>query len=228
MILVASTLLATFCFLGTLVVQNIAIVLGYLRVLPLVWLQGSCCANSSVSPQLLAFGLLLTPPSLVMLIGPLLVGPSSSSGRRAAGAAILGGSVSRQSLTLIELLSGSSRLLSLPVRLVANACAAHIAISLLLFGWRCFLSYGSGGPGSMSTLGYMFLDIHSVRHLWFKWLPGTHQLALQWLAVTDIGFVRSQFIISTAFHLLAPLFMVGRRQQAVALELAVHSLILSS
>jgi len=208
MVLVASCLLSLAHNLGSLVVQNIAIVLGYLRVLPLVWLQGSCAGNSQLSPQLLAFSLLLTPPSLLMLLGPCLVGPSSSSGRRAAGAAIDGGSVVRQLLATIELLSGSSRFISLPVRLVANAISAHIAISLLLFGWRCNLSYGSGDPGSMCS--YVFLDIRSVSHLWFSLLPGTHQLALQWLAVTDIGLVQQQFIISTCLPLLVPLFVVSR------------------
>jgi len=208
MVLVGSIILAFVHFCGSLLVQSVSVLLGYLRVMPLVWLQGSCAGNSQLSPQLLAFSLLLTPPSLVMLLGPLLVGPSSSSGRRAAGAAILGGSVSRQSLTLIELLSGSSRFVSLPVRLVANAISAHIAISLLLFGWRCCLSYGSGCPGSCAS--YMFLDIHSVRRLWFSLLPGTHQLALQWLAVTDIELLSLQFIISTCLPLLVPLGVVSR------------------
>lgn len=122
--------------------QNIAVVLGYMRVLPLVWIQGGCASNDLLVAQLSCIAVVISPPSFLMLFGPCLLGPSSSAGRRSAGSSVSGGSVSRGSLTIIELLSGGSRLISLPVRLVANAISAHIAISLLLFGVRCCLSYG--------------------------------------------------------------------------------------
>lgn len=196
------------------VAQNIAIVLGYMRFLPLVWIQGSCASNDLLVAQLSCIAVVISPPSLLMLLGPCLLGPSSSAGRRSAGSAIGGGSISRCLITIIEVLSGGSRFVSLPVRLVANAISAHIAISLLLVGVRAFLGYGSWCPG------FFTLDICCLTSLWFASLPLTHQFTLRWFAVTDIELFNCQFFISV----LVPLVVVCSSQRSVDVELASRSL----
>lgn len=194
------------------VAQNIAIVLGYMRFLPLVWIQGSCASNDMLVAQLSCIAVVISPPSLLMLLGPCLLGPSSSAGRRSAGSAIGGGSISRGSLTIIEVLSGGSRFVSLPVRLVANAISAHIAISLLLVGVRAFLGYGSWCPG------FFTLDICCLISLLS--LPLAHQFILRWFVVTDIELSSCQFFISA----LVPLVVVCSSQRSVDVELASRSL----